>query len=144
MTALTNVQSTAQCWNSGRHVSTLAVHMTLVAEPGECPKTRCGPRGKGSRCGALWGGLGACRHEQKTSAEQGWLLYPWNPRSWGRSHMRPPRGRETFSLGQGNHRRWGAQLEAAAGPVTGPALIICQATPQRPAAGPKGLGHPAT
>ena len=37
----------------------------------------------------------------------------------------------------------GAQLETSAEPVPGLALIICQATPQRPAAGPKGFGHPA-
>lgn len=95
----------------------------------------------------VWGSVGwsrACRHEQKTSAERDWPSYPWNPRSWGRSHMRPPRGREPFSLGQENHGRRGAQLEAAAESVTEPTLIICQATPQRPAAGPEGLGHPAT
>lgn len=38
----------------------------------------------------------------------------------------------------------GAQLEASAEPVPGPAFIICQATPWRPAAGPEGFGHPAT
>lgn len=127
-----------------RHFSISSGYTTLVAEPGECPEARCGPRGKGSRCGAVWGGLGACRHEQKTSAIRDWPSYPRNPRSWGRSHMRPPRGREPFSLGQENHGRRGAQLEAAAESVTEPTLIICQATPQRPAAGPEGLGHPAT
>lgn len=37
----------------------------------------------------------------------------------------------------------GAQLETSAEPVPGLALIICQATPRRPAAGPEGFGHPA-
>lgn len=41
-----------------------------MAEQVECPKTRCGPRGKGSRCGVVWDSLGACRHGQKTSAER--------------------------------------------------------------------------
>lgn len=48
----------------------LALDTTLVAEQEECSKTRCGPHGKGSRCGVVRGGLGACRHGQKTLAEK--------------------------------------------------------------------------
>lgn len=119
----------------------LAMDTTLVAEQGECSKTRCGPRGKGSRCGVAWSGLGAYRHGQKIFAERAGHStsgIPGPGEGVTRDHPEGQRQR-----GSREPQESGAQLEASAKPITGPAFIICQATPQRPAAGPKGLRPPS-
>lgn len=49
------------------------------------------------------------------------------------SHETTQRDRD-LQPGSREPQETGAQLEASAEPMTGPALIICQATPWRPAA----------
>lgn len=106
----------------------------------ECPKTRCGPRGKGSRCGVVLGPVGTDRRPQ----QKGLLMLPLESQELGKESHETTQRDGDLQLGSRQPQETGAQLEASAEPMTGPALIICQATPWRPAAGPKGLGHPAT
>lgn len=71
------------------------------------------------------------------SQQKGLASVPPESQELGKSHE------TTQSLQPGSRelQETGVQLEASARPVTRPALIIRQATPRRPAAGPKGLGH---
>lgn len=62
--------------------------------------------GKASRYGVTWHGLGPEGSDRDLS-RWGWPLHLRQPRNWGRSHVRPPRGMENFSLDQGSHRRQG-------------------------------------
>lgn len=102
-----------------------------------------GPMGKGAGvglCGVVSGPVGMSRNPQ----QKGLVIRPPESQEQGKeSHETTQRDRD-LQPGSREPQETRAQLEASAEPMTGPALIICQATPWRPAAGPKGLGHPAT
>lgn len=76
------------------------------AEQGECAENRGGPVGKQAGTEQRGTVLGP-KARTETSADRGWPLHLRQPRNWGRSHVRPPRGMENFSLDQGSHRRQG-------------------------------------
>lgn len=76
----------------------------------------------------------ARRHGQ-TPEDRGRPLHLWQPRNWGRSHVRPPRELEDFSLDQGSHRRQG--------PSWRPLQSPCQAWLSSSARPPRGGQLPA-
>lgn len=83
-------------------------------------------------CGkASWCGLGP-ECTDRDPSRQGWPLHLQQPRNWGRSHVRPPRGLENFSLDQGSHRRQGPAGGLCRCPVPGP-LSSSARPPWRPA-----------
>ena len=76
----------------------------------------------------------ARRHGQSPE-DRGLPLHLWQPRNWGRSHVRPPRELENFSLDQGSHRRQG--------PSWRPLQSPCQARLSSSARPPRGGQLPA-
>lgn len=79
----------------------------------------------------------------RSSSQKGLAILPLESQDQGKeSHETTQRDRG-LQPGSREPQETGAQLDASAEPITGPAFIICQATPWRPAAGPKGLRPPS-
>lgn len=79
----------------------------------------------------------------RRSSQTGLAILPLESQHRGKeSHGTTQRDRD-LQPGSREPQETGAQLEASVEPITGPAFIICQATPRRPAAGPKGLRPPS-
>lgn len=108
----------------------------------EGPETRCGSRGKGSRCRVVWGGLGAYRHGQKSSAERA-----------GHSVSGIPGAGEGVTWDHPEGQRPSAWVKGTTGDRS-PAGGLCRAHdrasfnhlpghPMEASCSPKGLGHPA-
>ena len=111
--------------------------ISLVAEPREHPKSRCGPRGKGSRCRVVLGPVAW------TASRKGVAITP--PAAWepGQESQETTQRDGELQPGSWEPQESGVQLEASTEPEPGLALISRQATPPGASCRPKGLRPPS-